>query len=125
MAFLIPIILARALSAEVDRLFGSKLRQNKELKLSVFQEKPIRLSSGAAVAAPASCVTGRKAKCPLCHAPRPNKQAGPASRRALAGADWDGALWFAGEAASEQYFGTAHGAVLSGRAAAKAVLAGR
>lgn len=48
---------------------------------------------------------------------------GPASRRALAGAEWDGALWFAGEAASAPYFGTAHGAVLSGRAAAAGVLA--
>ena len=43
-------------------------------------------------------------------------------RRALAGADWDGALWFAGEAASEDHFGTTHGAVLSGRAVAAAML---
>jgi monoamine oxidase len=33
---------------------------------------------------------------------------GPDSRRALAGAEWDGALWFAGEAAEPDYFGTAH-----------------
>ena len=45
----------------------------------------------------------------------------PATRRALAGADWDGQLWFAGEAASEKYFGTAHGAVLSGTAVARSV----
>ena len=44
---------------------------------------------------------------------------GPATRRALAGADWDGHLWFAGEAASPEYFGTAHGAVLSGRETAR------
>lgn len=44
---------------------------------------------------------------------------GPATRRALAGADWDGRLWFAGEATEARYFGTAHGAVLSGRAAAR------
>lgn len=37
------------------------------------------------------------------------------TRRALAGADWDGQLWFAGEATSATYFGTAHGAVLSGQ----------
>lgn len=42
----------------------------------------------------------------------------PQTRRNLAGADWDGRLVFAGEAASAHYFGTAHGAVLSGRAAA-------
>lgn len=45
----------------------------------------------------------------------------PATRRALAGADWDGQLWFAGEAASAAHFGTVHGAVLSGRAVARAL----
>lgn len=45
----------------------------------------------------------------------------PDTRRALAGADWDGRLVFAGEAAEPDYWGTAHGAVLSGRAAAKAL----
>ena len=47
---------------------------------------------------------------------------GPASRRSLAGSDWDGQLWFAGEAASADYYGTAHGAFLSGREAARAVM---
>lgn len=46
----------------------------------------------------------------------------PATRRALAGADWDGRLVFAGEATSPDYPGTAHGAVLSGQAAARTVL---
>jgi monoamine oxidase len=45
-----------------------------------------------------------------------------ATRRALAGPDWDAQLWFAGEAASSEYFGTAHGAVLSGRETAREVL---
>lgn len=39
----------------------------------------------------------------------------PADRRALAGADWGGQLWFAGEAAQPAYYGTAHGALMSGR----------
>ncbi|MBC2859463.1 FAD-dependent oxidoreductase [Stappia sp. 28M-7] len=39
----------------------------------------------------------------------------PTTRRVLAGADWDGQLWFAGEAASATHFGTVHGAVLSAR----------
>lgn len=47
----------------------------------------------------------------------------PKTRKALAGPDWAGKIWFAGEAASSHYFGTAHGAVLSGREAARAVLA--
>jgi monoamine oxidase len=47
----------------------------------------------------------------------------PATRRALAGSDWDDRLWFAGEATSDMHFGTAHGAVLSGRATARSLLA--
>jgi monoamine oxidase len=46
----------------------------------------------------------------------------PATRQALYGADWAGRLWFAGEATSAAYFGTAHGAVLSGREIAAAIL---
>lgn len=46
---------------------------------------------------------------------------GPQSRAALGGAEWQGALVFAGEACSPEYWGTAHGAVLSGRLAAKAI----
>lgn len=46
----------------------------------------------------------------------------PATRRALAGADWEGRLVFAGEAASPDHHGTAHGAYLSGQAAARTVL---
>jgi monoamine oxidase len=42
----------------------------------------------------------------------------PDTRRALAGADWDGRLIFAGEATDADYPGTAHGAYLSGVAAA-------
>lgn len=46
---------------------------------------------------------------------------GGATRRALAGADWDGRLVFAGEAASADHPGTMHGALLSGREAARTV----
>lgn len=47
---------------------------------------------------------------------------GPDTRDALAGSDWDGQLWFAGEATSTDYFGTTHGAVLSGREAALGIM---
>lgn len=47
----------------------------------------------------------------------------PSTRAELAGPDWDGKIWFAGEATSARYFGTAHGAVLSGRAVARDILA--
>jgi monoamine oxidase len=46
----------------------------------------------------------------------------PATRKALGGTDWDGRLIFAGEATSADYPGTAHGAFLSGEAAARTVL---
>jgi monoamine oxidase len=48
----------------------------------------------------------------------------PATRQALAGADWDGALWVAGEATEPAYFGTAHGAWLSGQRVGRALLNG-
>ena len=43
----------------------------------------------------------------------------PQTRRNLSGSDWEGQLVFAGEACHESYFGTVHGAYLSGRDAAK------
>ncbi len=46
----------------------------------------------------------------------------PKTRKKLAGADWDGALIFAGEASSNRRFGSAHGAILSGRKAARRLL---
>lgn len=45
----------------------------------------------------------------------------PDTRPALAGSDWAGRLFFAGEAAHPDHWGTAHGAVLSGRAAASLI----
>lgn len=47
-----------------------------------------------------------------------------ATRKSLGGSDWGGALWFAGEATEPAYFGTAHGAWLSGQRVAKALLDG-
>ncbi|NOT70123.1 MAG: FAD-dependent oxidoreductase [Hyphomicrobium sp.] len=46
----------------------------------------------------------------------------PATRSDLAGTDWDRRLIFAGEACEPLYFGTAHGAVLSGQTAARTAL---
>jgi monoamine oxidase len=45
-------------------------------------------------------------------------------RKALSGADWDGRLVFAGEATSPDHPATVHGALISGRRAAAAVLRG-
>lgn len=46
----------------------------------------------------------------------------PQTRRDLAGVDWDGTLAFAGEACSADFASTVHGAYLSGRAAARALI---
>lgn len=47
----------------------------------------------------------------------------PKTRVALAGAEWEGRLVFAGEATSPDHAATVHGAWLSGRAAARQILA--
>lgn len=47
---------------------------------------------------------------------------GATARRALHGADWNGQVWFAGEATSAGHFGTAHGAYLSGQSVARELL---
>jgi monoamine oxidase len=46
----------------------------------------------------------------------------PDDRLSLGGTDWNGRLVFAGEAASADYPGTVHGALLSGQAAARTIL---
>lgn len=46
-------------------------------------------------------------------------------RKALCGADWGGRLQFAGEATSADQPATVHGALITGRDAARAILAGR
>lgn len=45
-------------------------------------------------------------------------------RRALFGADWDGRLFFAGEATSRDYAAMVHGALMTGRQAAASLLRG-
>lgn len=47
--------------------------------------------------------------------------ASPSLRRTLGGSDWQGRLWFAGEATSPTHGATAHGALTSGRKAAQAL----
>ncbi len=43
----------------------------------------------------------------------------PEMRADLYGSEWEGALWFAGEATSREYFGTVHGALISGESVAR------
>lgn len=79
---------------------------------------------GADFPAPNAVQVTRWAQDPFTHGAYSFNAVGttPATRTALAGADWDRRLVFAGEACDPHYFGTAHGAVLSGRAAANTLL---
>lgn len=80
----------------------------------------LRAMFGSAFPAPIAAQVTRWGQDPLSQGSYSFSPVGttPGMRSALQGPDWDGALWFAGEAASEAHFGTTHGAVLSGRAVA-------
>lgn len=73
--------------------------------------------------APIDAQITRWSQDPFCHGSYSFNAVGctPDTRQALAGADWEGRIVFAGEACEPEYWGTAHGAVLSGRAAAEAL----
>ena len=85
----------------------------------------LQLMFGADFPAPTGIQVTRWAQDPFAHGAYSFNALGttPAIRRALAGFDWDGRLSFAGEACDGSYFGTAHGALLSGQGAARAILA--
>ena len=81
----------------------------------------LRAMFGSGFPAPAAAQITRWSQDPLALGSYSFNAVGVTSetRKALAGLDWQGRLAFAGEATSPHHFGTAHGAVLSGRAAAK------
>lgn len=83
----------------------------------------LRAAFGAAVPAPLAVQASRWHDDPFARGAYSFHPPGstPDDRAALAGADWDGRLAFAGEAASPDHPATVHGAVLSGRAAAAAL----
>jgi monoamine oxidase len=84
----------------------------------------LRAMFGSAFPAPIASQTTRWASDPFALGSYSFNAVGttPETRRALAGADWDGHLHFAGEATSSDFSATVQGAILSGRAAAKAIL---
>ncbi|PHP67055.1 amine oxidase [Zhengella mangrovi] len=84
----------------------------------------LRAMFGNAFPAPRAVQVTRWSQDPFCHGSYSYNAvgSGPASRKALFGSEWDGRLWFAGEAAAPDSYGTAHGAVMSGRRVAKAIL---
>lgn len=84
----------------------------------------LRAMFGTRFAAPVAAQVTRWGQDPLARGSYSFNAVGSSAqtRRALGGSDWDGALWLAGEATEPEHFGTAHGAVMSGRRAARALL---
>jgi monoamine oxidase len=86
----------------------------------------LRAMFGSAVPDPVGAQISRWRQDPFAHGAYSFKAVGSSrkDRKALFGADWDGRLFFAGEATSADQPSTVHGALISGRGAASAVLAG-
>ncbi|OZA10459.1 MAG: amine oxidase [Rhodobacterales bacterium 17-64-5] len=123
------ISLAKPTGAPVLCAFhaGDQAREREGLSDAAMQSDAhaaLQAMFGTGFPAPLTSQTTRWAEDPLTLGAYSFNAVGvtPATRKALAGDDWDGRLLFAGEATSPDYFGTTHGAVLSGRAAAKMIL---
>jgi monoamine oxidase len=125
------VSLARVARAPVLLAFhaGTQARQMEGLDDAAMQAEAhgaLKAMFGSAFPAPIAAQVTRWSQDPFARGAYSFHATGtsPATRRALAGADWDGRLVFAGEAAEPRYAGTAHGACLSGRTAARTILEG-
>jgi monoamine oxidase len=87
----------------------------------------LRAMFGSAVPDPTGAQISRWRQDPFALGAYSFKAAGSSrkDRKALFGADWDARLFFAGEATSADQPSTVHGAFITGRLAASAVLAGK
>ncbi len=103
-----------------------QMEQNDDKAMAALAHEALKAMLGTSFPAPAAVQITRWSRDPFSRGSYSFNAVGVTrqTRQALAGSDWDGRLFFAGEAASADYFGTAHGAVMSGRVAAKAVLGG-
>lgn len=122
------VSLARATGAPVLMGFhaGDQARAMERLsdgEMMTSAHTALKAMFGADFPAPIDAQISRWSQDPFSHGSYSFNATGttPDTRQALAGADWDGRLVFAGEACEPHYWGTAHGAVLSGRTAAKAL----
>lgn len=123
------VSLGRALGAPVLLAFhaGAQARELETLDDRATEAEAhaaLKSMFGTAVPRPVASQITRWSQDPFAHGAYSFHATGtsPATRRVLAGADWDGRLVFAGEAASPDHHGTAHGAYLSGQAAARTIL---
>lgn len=119
------VSLAQAAGAPVLLAFhaGDQARDMEALsdaEMMTEAHRALQAMFGANVPDPIAAQITRWSQDPFTHGAYSFNATGttPETRADLAGADWDGRLFFAGEACEPDYWGTAHGAVLSGRAAA-------
>jgi monoamine oxidase len=123
------VSLGRALKAPVLLAFhaGSQAREVEgmdDASTMAQAHDALKAMFGAAFPAPVAAQITRWSQDPFARGSYSFQATGtsPDTRRALAGADWDGRLAFAGEAAEPDFSGTAHGAYLSGKTAARMIL---
>lgn len=123
------VSLGRALKAPVLLAFhaGSQAREVEgmdDASTIAQAHDALKAMFGAAFPAPIAAQITRWSQDPFARGSYSFQATGtsPDTRRALAGADWDGRLAFAGEAAEPDFCGTAHGAYLSGKTAARMIM---
>jgi monoamine oxidase len=120
--------LARAANAPALMAFHAAdsargLEKLSDADMAAGAHDALKVMFGNRFPAPRAVQVTRWAGDPLSHGAYSFNAVGttPATRKALSGADWEGRLVFAGEACSAEYFGTAHGALLSGSTAARLI----
>ncbi|WP_128514435.1 flavin monoamine oxidase family protein [Tabrizicola thermarum] len=123
------VSLSRATNAPVLLALhaGSQAREKEALDDAAMQaaaHDALKTMFGTAFPAPLAAQVTRWSQDPFARGSYSFHATGssPATRRAMAGADWHGRLIFAGEATEPIYAGTAHGAYLSGQTAARTML---
>ena len=125
------ISLARVAGAPVLLAFHAadaarSLEPLSDVEMATEAHRALQSMFGADFPAPIGIQVTRWSLDPFAHGAYSFNAVGttPATRKALAGSDWNGRIVFAGEACAALHFGTAHGAVLSGEIAARTIMAG-
>ncbi|MEZ5773944.1 MAG: FAD-dependent oxidoreductase [Hyphomicrobiaceae bacterium] len=106
---------------------GDQARDMEKLSdadMMVAAREALRAMFGTGFPAPVAAQVTRWSRDPFAYGAYSFNAVGatPAMRGDLSGSEWDGRLVFAGEATSAKHFGTAHGALMSGTAAARTIL---
>lgn len=125
------VSLARVAGAPVLLAFHAadaarSLEPLSDVEMATEAHRALQSMFGADFPAPTGIQVTRWSLDPFAHGAYSFNAVGttPATRKALAGSDWNGRIVFAGEACAALHFGTAHGAILSGEIAARTIMAG-